>query len=470
MRIVFAASEVYPYVKTGGLADVVAALARALVRSGQEVLVVAPWYRTLRADPPPLWIGDVGVPYDGGIDPAGVGTLEADGVRFAFVGHPDFGRDAPYGYDDDVARFARFARAVPAVAERVDVTPDVVHAHDWQAAMLLPVLAHGFHLPPGWPGAPSVLTIHNVQHQGVGDLDDLIHRLRLPRSVRASGLQWFGRANALQGGIDAATRVTTVSPTYAAEITTPAYGFGLDGTLAHERAKLRGIVNGIDTDVWNPASDPHLAAPYDADDPSGKAANAAAVRRALGLDDGGPLLATVSRFAEQKGIDLLLEAVPALRAQGWRLALLGAGDGDLEAAAQAQAAADPRGVAVRIGVDEGLAHRLYAGADAFAIPSRFEPCGLTQMIAMRYGTLPIARATGGLRDTIRDGETGVLFDAADAGALVAAAGTLRARLADGSADAMRRAAMRERFDWDASAAAYEDVYREARAAAGKEPA
>lgn len=468
MRIVFAASEVYPYAKTGGLADVVGALARALVRAGHEVLVVAPWYRTLRADPPPLWIGDVDVPYDGGVEPAGVGTLEADGVRFAFVGHPDFARDALYGYPDDVARFARFARAVPAVADRVGVRPDVLHVHDWQASLLLPVVAHGFHLPPGWPHVASVLTIHNVQHQGVGDLDDVVHRLRLPRSVRASGLQRFGAANALQGGIAFATRVTTVSPTYAEEITTPAYGFGLDGTLRHERAKLRGILNGIDVDVWDPSTDPHLAVRYDATDPSRKAANAAALRREVGLEAGGPLLASVSRFAEQKGIDLLLEAIPALRAQGWRVALLGAGDASLEAAARAAADADPGGVAVHVGVDEGLAHRVYAGADAFAIPSRFEPCGLTQMIAMRYGTLPIARATGGLRDTIRDGVTGRLFEAATAEALVAAAGDVRARLEDGAADAMRVAAMRERFDWGASADAYVDVYREAYDASERE--
>jgi starch synthase len=460
MRILFASSEVYPYSKTGGLADVAGALPRALARLGHEVLVVTPWYAGLRADPAPLWIGDVEVPFDGAFAPVGVGTLEADGVRYAFVGHDDFRRERPYGYADDVERFARFTRAVAPVAERVGFRPDVVHANDWHTGYLPVVLAHGWHLPDGWPGLPSVFTIHNVQYQGESGLDETIHWLRLPTSVRASGMDHFGVANAMQAALDFAWKVTTVSPTYAEEIQRPEYGYGLDGTLRHVAHKLVGILNGLDTEVWDPAHDTFLPEPYDVDDLAGKEASAASLRAELGLDGGGPLLGAVSRLAEQKGIDVLLDAAPTLVARGWRLALLGAGDPELEARARELADAHPGRVGVRIGYAEDLAHRIYAGADALAVPSRFEPCGLAQLIAMRYGTLPIARDTGGLRDTIRHGETGFLFAHVNAEGLLWAAEEARLALADGRAEAMRRAAMRQDFGWERSAEAYQALYGE----------
>jgi len=461
MRILFASAEVYPFSKTGGLADVAGALPKALVAAGHEVLVVSPWYRTLHADPAPLWIGDVAVPFDGAFEPVGVGTLEVDGVRFAFVGHASFQRDALYGHADDAYRFARFTRAIAPVAHRVGFMPDVAHAHDWHAAYLPLILRHGWHLPDGWPGLPSVYTIHNLQHQGVSPLEATVHWLRLPRSVLETGMQHFGSANAMQAGLDLATRVTTVSPTYAEEIQRPEFGFGLDGTLRHVSWKLRGILNGIDETVWNPATDPWLPAPFDAGDLSGKVAARTALLEELGLRDGGPVLAAVSRFAEQKGIDLLLDAADDLVGEGWRLALLGSGDAALEASAMALAARHPGQVAVRLGYDEPLAHRIYAGADAFAIPSRFEPCGLTQMIAMRYGTIPIARATGGLADTIRPGVTGFLFADAHPGALQAAAREAKASFDDDEVLGMRQAGMRASFDWSKSAEAYVQVYRDA---------
>ncbi|MDZ7800482.1 MAG: glycogen synthase [Trueperaceae bacterium] len=465
MRILFATSEVVPFSKTGGLADVAGALPRALAARGHEVLTLTPWYADLNADPPPLWIGDVPAPFDGGFEPVGVGTLEAGGVRFAFVGHDAFRRETPYGHPDDVPRFVRFTRAVPQVAERAGFLPDVVHAHDWHTGYLPAVLRHGWHLPDGWAGLPSVFTIHNVQHQGVSDLDATLHQLRLPRALRASGIDHFGRANAMQAALDFATHVTTVSPSYAREIQLPAFGYGLDGTLRHIAGKLSGILNGLDTDAWNPATDPHIAAPFGVDDPSGKEACRQALRDALDLDEGGPLLGVVSRFAEQKGIDLLLEAAPRLVTRGWRLALLGAGDPALEARARALASAHPGRVAAVIGYDDPLAHRIYAGADALAIPSRFEPCGLTQMIAMRYGTLPVARATGGLNDTIQHGRTGFLFAHANAEGLAFAAEEARQALAGDAADEMRRAAMDQEFGWDRSAAAYEAIYQRVREAA-----
>lgn len=458
MRILFASSEVFPYSKTGGLADVVGALPAALARRGHEVLVVSPWYATLAADPPPLWIGDVDVPFDGSVESAGIGTLESDGVRYAFVGHEAFRRDGLYGEPDDVRRFALFTRAVAPAAERVGFLPDVVHAHDWHVGYLPMLLSHGWHLPDGWPGLPSAFTIHNVQHQGVSGLDETIHWLRLPQSVRASGMDHFGSANAMQAALDFAWRITTVSPSYAEEIQRPEYGYGLDGTLRHEAGKLVGILNGIDGEIWNPANDAALPAPYDTDDRSGKAAASQALAAELGLDGDGPILGLVSRFADQKGIDLLLEAGTALVASGWRLALLGSGAPELEASARDLARGHSGRVGLHVGYAEPLAHLVYAGSDALAIPSRFEPCGLSQLIAMRYGTLPIARATGGLRDTIEHDVTGFLFDDADVDSLLAATEQARIAFDTGRASALIDAAMRRDFGWNRSAARYEELY------------
>ncbi len=251
MRLLFASSEVYPFSKTGGLGDVAGALPRALVSLGHEVLVVSPWYRTLAASPAALWIGDIDIPFDGGFVSVGVGTLEQGGVRYAFVGHGDFQRDALYGYPDDVRRFCLFSRAVAQVAARVGFQPDVLHANDWHTAYLPMILADGWHLPPGFPGMPSVFTVHNVQYQGVSDLDETLYWLRLPGALRDSYLNHFGSANAMQAGLGFARRVTTVSPSYAEEVKRPEYGCGLDGTFRHIADKFVGILNGIDVQTWN---------------------------------------------------------------------------------------------------------------------------------------------------------------------------------------------------------------------------
>jgi len=462
MKILMAASEVYPFSKTGGLADVLGALPQALTKRGHEVLVVSPWYADLRSEPQPLWIGDVEVPFDGSMEPVGIGTLEKDGVRYVFIGHASFQRERMYGYPDDVRRFALLTRAIPPAADRVNFLPDVVHTHDWHVGYLPAVLHHGWHLPSGWPGLPSVFTIHNVQHQGVSGLDEATYWLRLPNSVQESGMQHFGAANAMQAALDFAERVTTVSPSYAEEIKLPSYGFGLDGTFRHISAKLSGILNGLDDTVWDPANDPYLEETYDASELRGKWRAKHDFETSHALNAGRPLLGIVSRFAEQKGIDLLLEAAPGLLEDGWSLAVLGAGEHALEQDMLHLATLHPSRVAVRLGYDEAHAHRIYAAADALAIPSRFEPCGLTQLIAMRYGTLPVARATGGLRDTIRPGVTGFLFGAASPQALRAAASEALDALQDEGIDNMRRTAMRERFDWQRAAEAYGEVYLAAR--------
>ncbi len=454
VRVLHVGAEVAPFSKTGGLGDVLGALPAAQAALGLEVLVVSPWYARLGGGARPLWIGDVAVPYAGGDEPVGVGTLERDGVRYVFVGHPDFSRPEAYGYDDDVRRFARFCRAVPMAAARVGFVPDLVHAHDWHAGLLPVLLERGWHLPPGFPGRPSVTTVHNVQYQGVAPLAHVLHWARLPLELIGSHLEHEEQANLLRAAVGFADLVTTVSPRYAQELTEPAYGFGLDTTFRALGRRLVGILNGLDVTVWDPANDPHLPVPYDAGDLRGKAACRSALLRELGLEEGGPVLGVVSRLADQKGIDLLLEAVPALLEQGWRLALLGRGDAALEREAQAAAAAAPGRLAVRLAHDEALAHRIYAGSDALAVPSRFEPCGLAQLIAQRYGTLPLVRATGGLIDTVTHDHDGFLFEEASATALTAAAAQARPRWGTPSWARMQAAAMAHDRSWQASARAY----------------
>lgn len=465
MRIVFATSEVVPFSKSGGLADVAGALPIALASQGHEVLVVSPWYGTLSADPAPLWIGDVDVPFAGATEPAGVGMLERHGVRYAFVGHEDFRRPALYGYPDDVRRFARFSRAVPQAAVRAGFTPDVVHANDWHTGFLPMILEHGWHLPAGWPGLPTVFTVHNVQYQGEAGLEETLWWLRLPGALEGSYLDHFGRANAMQAGLGFADRVTTVSPSYAREIQRPEFGFGLDGTFRHLQERLKGILNGLDTRAWDPATDPHLPRPYRREDMAGKRAAKHALAARLGVAADRPLLGVVSRLADQKGIDLLLAAADRLVHQGWALALLGAGDAALEGEVRALDARHPSAVGCYVGFDEALAHLVYAGADALAVPSRFEPCGLSQMIAMRYGTLPVARDTGGLHDTIAHDETGFLFHHPNAEGLLWAAGVAHQRHGTPAWDDMVQRAMRQDFSWERSADTYLRLYQDVVASA-----
>ena len=462
MRILFASSEVYPFSKTGGLADVVSALPEALVALGHEVLVVSPWYKTLKpssAGHLPLWIGDQSVPFDGGTVNCGVGVLESGGVRYAFVGNALFERDTLYGYSDDVRRFCLFTRAVPQVAARLGFVPDVAHAHDWHAGYLPAVLQHGYHLPDGFAFTPSVFTIHNVQYQGSSGIDEALYWLRLPGALSGSYINRFGSANAMQAALGFAHHVTTVSPTYAQEIQTAAFGYGLDGTLRHISDKLSGILNGIDTGVWNPASDPNLPRQYSGVDAEAKLENKDVLCQRFHLDSSKPLLAVVSRLADQKGIDIFIEAIPELLWQDWNVLVLGSGEAGLEDALRAHTAAHPGRVASYIGYDEGLAHHVYAAADALCVPSRFEPCGLTQMIAMRYGSLPIARATGGLVDTIDHDRTGFLFEHAEPAGLLWATGVARgAHSAPEHWHYMMKQAAAEDFTWRTSAQRYADVY------------
>lgn len=438
VRLLYVASEVHPFSKTGGLADVAGALTAAIARRGHQVTVVSPWYATLggEAPRPVATLNDPRLP-----EAVRVGRVSRGGVEHLFLGMRAFERDRPYGFDDDVERFARFCVAVPLAAAVVGARPDVVHLNDWQTGLVAPILRLT-PVPPSVAGARTVYSIHNLQYQGRWNPWEVLAWTGLPaRTVHPDALEFWGDASCAKAGIVFADQVATVSPTYAREIQTPEFGFGLDGALRAHRPL--GILNGIDTAEWDPAADPHLARPYA--DLDGKRAAREALARELGFSGERPILGMVSRLADQKGVDLLLGALPAV-ARGWDLAVLGAGEPAYEGTLEGIARLAPGRAHLRARFDEPFAHRLYAGADALAMPSRFEPCGLAQMIAMRYGTLPVVRRTGGLADTVPESR-GYGFDAPEPRALEAALD--RARLEWGTAAwaARARAGMAADFGW-----------------------
>lgn len=467
MKALFAVSECAPFVKTGGLADVAGALPLALARLGVETRVLMPAYPAVAA----LGGEDLGG-YDGarlrGVRAEGVDLiLYDDPALFARPGGPyldEGGRDWP----DNAERFAALSRAAAHLA-REGVggwRPDVLHLHDWQTALAAVYLRAA----PGGP--PCLLTIHNIAFQGVFP-PELLPRLGLPPGgFNPSGFEFWGQVGFLKGGLTAADRITTVSPGYARELTSPAFGMGLEGVIAERRAQVEGVLNGVDDAVWNPADDPHIPAPFDAAALPRRAANrkALAQRFALAPAPDAPLFGVVSRLTRQKGLDMLLDALPRLLDRGAALAVIGSGDVDLERAFRAAASAHPGRVGVVIGYSEPLSHLMQAGADCLLVPSRFEPCGLTQLYALRYGALPLVARTGGLGDTVIDANpaaaqagcaTGFMFSPIAEGPL----GDAIDRACDAFADralweTMQRNAMAQDVSWTVSAARYADIYRE----------
>lgn len=473
-RVLSVASECAPLLKTGGLADVVGALPSALEPHGWTTRVLMPAYPSVRervGASRRVWSSD---DLFGG--PAVVRRCTVSGLRLMLLDAPHlFDRaGGPYNDDgrdhhDNHVRFAALSWAASRIA--IDGTedgwrPDVVHAHDWQAGLVPSYLVYA-----GSP-VPSVMTVHNIAFQGVFGPDQL-DRVNLPTwDFVPDALEYHGAVSALKAGLVHASRVTTVSRTYADELTTPEFGFGLEGVVSarRDRGELSGIVNGIDTAVWDPASDPHTI-PYSADDPSGKASARAALLAEFGLaEPSGPLAVVVARLTEQKGIDLLLSELPRFLDAGGAVAVLGTGEPGFERALVELAAGRPDRVGVRIGYDEPLSHRMYAGGDLVLVPSRFEPCGLTQLYGLRYGALPLVASTGGLRDTVSDATperiaagTATGFSFADIGRQGLADALDRAVALHRDRDAwsrVRDTAMRTPVDWGTSAAAYASLFSE----------
>ncbi|MGE5235938.1 MAG: glycogen synthase GlgA [Acidobacteriota bacterium] len=467
LRIAHVASEVVPFSKTGGLADVVGALPPALAALGHRVTVVAPAHRSAMAEAVPgARVGELTAL---GMR-AGVHLVEHEGVDVLLLDCPQlFVRPALYSlpdgdFPDNPIRFAFFARAaLAAVAARGGA--DVVHVHDWQAALAPLLLATEFAQRDALPDARSVITIHNLAYQGVFR-PWVLDACELPaRLFTIDLLEFYGQVNFLKGGLAAADAVTTVSPTYAREILTPEFGCGLEGVLATRRGALTGIVNGLDLRVWDPRRDAALPRPFSATDAAaGKQAAREALAAEVQLAPGDrPIAGMVSRLAEQKGADVVAAAVDQVVALGYDLVILGTGERRFEETLQAAEVAHPGHVRVVRRFDERLAHLIYAGSAVFLMPSRYEPCGLGQMIAMRYGTMPVVTSTGGLADTVVDADrtdgTGIVFADLSPSSLVTALERARRVL-----DTPRRLreirsnAMGRDFSWDASARRYAELY------------
>jgi starch synthase len=475
MRILMIASEAAPFAKTGGLADVLGSLPHALARLGHHVDVAIPRYRGISAGEP---IRRVRVPLGAQVSDADIYAESAAGVRTIFIDQPAyFDRDYLYGaaghdYPDNPERFAFFARAALEWAGGGDAY-DVIHAHDWQAGLVPVLLQREFTSHPTLRGIATVFTIHNLAYQGIFDASWL-PRLGLGWDLmRIEALEYWDRISFLKAGLVFSQLITTVSPRYAEEIQTREYGFGFDGILRERSAQLVGILNGIDYDRWNPARDPHLPEPFDASNLAGKAAAKRRLLERTGLPVTPeslrrPLVGLISRLVDQKGFDLLADLSDELPRLDATFVMLGNGERRYEDLWLGLAARHPERIAARIGFDEALAHLIEGGADLFLMPSRFEPCGLNQMYSLRYGTVPVVRATGGLFDTVQNADpatgegTGFTFEDYSPQALL---DTLRWALSVYENRAawprIQVNGMTRDFSWDASARQYVSVYKRA---------
>lgn len=413
MKVLLASSEVHPYSKTGGLADMVGALAKALARAGHQVSLITPLYARIREKFPQLQ------PVDLKLDlPLGSRRVEGsvwslspiDNLTIYFIDQPEFYfRHSPYlkpdgiSYPDNDERFLFFSKAVVHLARHF-LEPELVHVHDWQAGFV-PLLMQHEKLTAGWGNPPpTILTIHNLAYQGTfpGWRYEFTN---LPWDYfNAEGVEFYSQVNCLKAGIAYADLVTTVSPRYAREITTPEYGCGLDGLLRRRQEALIGILNGVDYDEWNTTHNPYLRHPYSADHLTGKTANKLDLQKELGLPVNKtiPLFGSISRLADQKGVDILIGALEEMLSADLQFVVLGSGDAVYEKSYRDLAQRYPAKVSAQIGFNQGLSQRIEAGCDFYLMPSRFEPCGLNQMYSLHYGTVPIVRVTGGLDDSVRD--------------------------------------------------------------------
>jgi starch synthase len=466
-KILMVASEANPFAKTGGLADVVGSLAAALRARGEEVGIVLPRYRCVPLENARRVWDDLGVWLGHAHYAAGVFQALEREVSYYFIDCPAlYDRDGIYGdasgdFPDNHIRFAVLSQAALAVVRHL-FRPRVLHCHDWQSA-LAPVYIHTrFSMDPTFFGLRTLLTIHNLGYQGLYPRE-ILPAIGLDDTLFSPDqLEFHGKVNLLMGGIRSSDALNAVSPTYAREIQGPELGFGLDGLLRARSQALSGILNGVDYAEWDPRTDPHLAANYSPEHLRGKRVSKADLLAEFGLPPENldkPLAGIVARFDSQKGFDLLQEVASELAAEDLCLVVLGTGAPDTERFFQAWAAANPAKIAVRIAYDTRLAHKIEAGCDLFLMPSRYEPCGLNQMYSLRYGTVPVVRATGGLEDTV-DEETGFKFREYSGAALLAAIRAALAAFRDPEQwiARMRRGMARD-YSWNASAAQYAALYR-----------
>ena len=476
--VAFIGSECYPFVKTGGLGDVMYALPRALSRLNCDVKVILPRYRCIpwEYQEKMIYRGEFMMDLfaDGRSYYVGVMEYVWDGVVYDFIDNEDFfSYGNPYtNLVDDIPRYCFFSKAALAALNYLDWVPDVIHCHDWQAG-LVPIYLRTLFANTPVASAKTILTIHNLRFQGVFGIPSVKYWSGLPDHLFSIDVLKQGQddANLLKGGIAYADMITTVSGTYAGEIQTAFYGDGLDAHLRHHAWKLRGIVNGIDCELWDPAADALLAAGYGAKDAAErKKLNKRALQEQLGLepDDDRFVIGLVSRLTDQKGLDLVNEIVPEIIDGNTQLAVLGTGDARYEDAFRYYEDAYRGSVCSSIMYDEGRAHMIYAGADALLVPSLFEPCGLTQLIAMHYGTIPVVRETGGLRDTVEpyneftDEGNGFTFDRYEPGLLLDAINRAKTLFFTDRErwDAMVRRDMEKDVSWENSAKQYRSLYLE----------
>lgn len=468
MNILFAASEALPYVASGGLADVAGSLPSAIVKKGHDCRVVIPLYKCISAEMRAslTFLTNITVDVSWRKQYCGIFTGIYKGVTYYFIDNEYyFGRDGIYGFYDDCERFVFYSRAVLEMIRCIDFKPDIIHANDWQAAMI-PVYYQIFYkYQQGYENIHTIFTIHNIQYQGKYGKEVLNELMGIPL-YHTGLLEYDGCVNMMKGAIETADKITTVSPSYAWEILDPWYSHGLDRALNPKQYKLCGFLNGIDVDGYNPETDPAIPANYSVKNMQGKAKCKQALLEELGLQDGDePIIGIVTRFVSHKGIDLIRYVFEDILNLGYKFAILGSGEKIFEDFFKEMAWRHPGRVSVTLGFIPQLARRIYAGCDMFLMPSQSEPCGLAQMVAMRYGTLPIVRETGGLRDTVRDGGgengNGFTFKTYNAHDMLGACN--RAKIAYDDKPrwkALQKTAMESDFSWNVSAELYLGLYRE----------
>lgn len=489
MRITFVASECVPFSKTGGLADVVGALPAALAALGHTVDVILPRYRMTKPGPLEAAARDVTVPLSSGFKFVSLQRGEGKkGVQHFLVESPElFDRDGLYqakdgqDYPDNPIRFAAFSLAAIEGMKRLGAPPDVIHCHDWQTSLVPVYLKKRYAADPFFRAASTLLTVHNLGYQGLYPAD-ILPQISLDASLfNVAAMEFWGRVNYLKGGLVFADFINTVSRRYAAEIQTEEFGYGLEGVLHSRADRLAGILNGVDYEAWNPATDRLIPAQYSPANMAGKLASKKGLLARMGVANpvlGHPVIGIVSRFATQKGFDLIAELAPKLVEMDLYVVALGAGEPQYEQLFRQLAASYPQKFLVKVAYDNELAHQIEAGADMFLMPSRYEPCGLNQIYSLKYGTVPVVRATGGLDDTIQefDGRegTGFKFEAYTAAALLEALNKAIAVYRQPQTwRLLMQNGMAKDFSWTVSARAYAGIYERLaseRSRAGTNPA